>query len=142
MAKKESKNIPESKDTTSILKTSRAQKFVFGVFLILVALVLFLSFLSYYVSGINDQSQVEAIADRSVHVENWLGKTGAWLANFFLYKGFGIASFILVKIIFMIGAYLVVDLPLAKLKKSIFWDLFLVLNLSLLLGLLWAVLTH
>ncbi|WP_396188449.1 DNA translocase FtsK 4TM domain-containing protein [Flavobacterium sp.] len=142
MAKKESKNTPESKDTTSILKTSRAQKFVFGVFLILVALVLFLSFLSYYVSGINDQSQVEAIADRSVQVENWLGKTGAWLANFFLYKGFGIASFILVKIIFMIGAYLVVDLPLAKLKKSIFWDLFLVLNLSLLLGLLWDVIPH
>ncbi len=142
MAKKESKNIPESKNNTSILKTSRAQKFVFGVFLILVALVLFLSFLSYYVSGINDQSQVEAIANRSVQVENWLGKTGAWLANFFLYKGFGIASFIFVKIIFMIGAYLVVDLPLAKLKKSIFWDLFLVLNLSLLLGLLWDVIPH
>jgi S-DNA-T family DNA segregation ATPase FtsK/SpoIIIE len=142
MAKKESKNIPESNNNTSILKTSRAQKFVFGVFLILVALVLFLSFLSYYVSGINDQSQVEAIANRSVQVENWLGKTGAWLANFFLYKGFGIASFIFVKIIFMIGAYLVVDLPLAKLKKSIFWDLFLVLNLSLLLGLLWDVIPH
>lgn len=142
MAKKESKNILESKNNTSILKTSRAQKFVFGVFLILVALVLFLSFLSYYVSGINDQSQVEAIANRSVQVENWLGKTGAWLANFFLYKGFGIASFIFVKIIFMIGAYLVVDLPLAKLKKSIFWDLFLVLNLSLLLGLLWDVIPH
>lgn len=142
MAKKESKNIPESKNNTSILKTSRAQKFVFGVFLILVALVLFLSFLSYYVSGINDQSQVEAIANRSVQVENWLGKTGAWLANFFLYKGFGIASFIFVKIIFMIGAYLVVDLPLAKLKKSIFWDLFLVLNLSLLLGLLWDIIPH
>lgn len=142
MAKKESKNIPESNNNTSILKTSRAQKFVFGVFLILVALVLFLSFLSYYVSGINDQSQVEAIANRSVQVENWLGKTGAWLANFFLYKGFGIASFIFVKIIFMIGAYLVVDLPLAKLKKSIFWDLFLVLNLSLSLGLLWDVIPH
>ena len=58
MAKKESKS-------TSILKTSRGQKFVFGVFLILTALVLLLSFISYYVSGANDQSQVAQAADRT-----------------------------------------------------------------------------
>ncbi len=133
MAKKESKS-------TSILKTSRGQKFVFGVFLILTALVLLLSFISYYVSGANDQSQVAQVADRTVAVENWLGKAGAWLAQMIVYQGFGVASFLFVKIIFMFGAYLVVDLPLAKLRKSLFWDLFLVLTISILFGLLWDVL--
>ena len=127
MAKKESKS-------TSILKTSRGQKFVFGVFLILTALVLLLSFISYYVSGANDQSQVAQAADRTVAVENWLGKAGAWLAQMIVYQGFGVASFLFVKIIFMFGAYLVVDLPLAKLRKSLFWDLFLVLTISILFG--------
>nr|WP_298660530.1 DNA translocase FtsK [uncultured Flavobacterium sp.] len=133
MAKKESKS-------ASILKTSRGQKFVFGVFLILTALVLLLSFISYYVSGANDQSQVARVADRTVAVENWLGKAGAWLAQMIVYQGFGVASFLFVKIIFMFGAYLVVDLPLAKLRKSLFWDLFLVLTISILFGLLWDVL--
>lgn len=132
MAKKESKS-------TSILKTSRGQKFVFGVFLILTALVLLLSFISYYISGANDQSQVNQLADRNVVVENWLGKFGAWLANSIVYQGFGVASFLFVKIIFMFGAYMVVDLPLAKLRKSLFWDLFILVNISILFGLLWDV---
>lgn len=133
MAKKESKS-------TSILKTSRGQKFVFGIFLILISVVLLLSFVSYFISGANDQSQVTELADRTAAVENWLGKAGAWLAQMIVYQGFGVASFLFVKIIFMFGAYLVVDIPLAKLRKSLFWDLFLVLNISILFGLLWDVL--
>lgn len=132
MAKKESTSTP-------ILKSRRGQKFVFGVFLIIIAIILLLSFISYYISGANDQSQVNQLADRNVVVENWLGKFGAWLAQMIVYQGFGVASFLFVKIIFMFGAYLVVDLPLAKLRKSLFWDLFLVLTISILFGLLWDV---
>lgn len=142
MAKKQTQNTTDSKTGQSILKTSRAQKFVFGVFLILVALVLLLSFVSYYVSGTNDQSQVNQITNRAIEVENWLGKAGAWLANLFLYQGFGIASFLLIKMIAMLGAYLIVDLPISKLKKSIFWDLFLIVNISLFFGLLWNLTPH
>ena len=122
------------------IKTSRGQKFVFGIFLILISVVLLLSFVSYFISGANDQSQVTELADRTAAVENWLGKAGAWLAQMIVYQGFGVASFLFVKIIFMFGAYLVVDIPLAKLRKSLFWDLFLVLNISILFGLLWDVL--
>ncbi|MCP2937329.1 DNA translocase FtsK 4TM domain-containing protein, partial [Salmonella enterica subsp. enterica serovar Typhimurium] len=59
---------------------------------------------------------------------------GAYLADLFLYKGFGVASFILIRFFFLAGAYLVLDLPTKKLKKTLFWDLFLVIIVSVLCG--------
>lgn len=100
MAKKESTSASDKKLSTSIFKTSRGQKFVVGFFFVIIALFLLLSFISYYISGSNDQSQINELTNRNVVVENWLGKIGAWLADFFLYKGFGIASFLFVKIFF------------------------------------------
>ena len=131
MAKKETSNASDKKLRTSLFKTTRGQKFVVGVLFVIIALFLLLSFISYYISGSNDQSQINELADRNVVVENWLGKIGAWLADFFLYKGFGIASFLFVKIFFLIGAYLLIDLPLSKIRKSTFWDLYAVIIISL-----------
>jgi len=142
MAKKESTSASDKKLSTSIFKTSRGQKFVVGFFFVIVALFLLLSFISYYISGSNDQSQINELANRNVVVENWLGKIGAWLADFFLYKGFGIASFLFVKIFFLIGAYLLIDLPLGKIKKSTFWDLYAIVIISLFFGLIWEYVPH
>ena len=142
MAKKEVSNTTENKLSNSIFKTSRGQKFIVGVLFVIIALILLLSFISYYISGNNDQSQITELGNRNVMVENWLGKIGAWLSNVFLHKGFGIASFLFVKIFFLIGAYLIVDLPLKKLRKSTFWDLYLMVTISLLFGLLWDFIPH
>ena len=142
MAKKEVSNTTENKLSNSIFKTSRGQKFIVGVLFVIIALILLLSFISYYISGNNDQSQITELGNRNVVVENWLGKIGAWLSNIFLHKGFGIASFLFVKIFFLIGAYLIVDLPLKKLRKSTFWDLYLMVTISLLFGLLWDFIPH
>lgn len=92
MAKKETSNASDKKLRTSLFKTTRGQKFVLGVLFIIIAVFLLLSFISYYVSGNADQSQISELANRNVVVENWLGKIGAWLAELFLYDGFGIAS--------------------------------------------------
>jgi len=142
MAKKETASASDKKLRTSIFKTSRGQKFVLGVLFVIIALFLLLSFISYYISGSNDQSQINELADRNVVVENWLGKIGAWLADFFLFKGFGIASFLFVKIFFLIGAYLLIDLPLSKIRKSTFWDLYAVIIISLFFGLIWEYVPH
>ena len=142
MAKKESTSASDKKLSTSIFKTSRGQKFVVGFFFVIIALFLLLSFISYYISGSNDQSQINELTNRNVVVENWLGKIGAWLADFFLYKGFGIASFLFVKIFFLIGAYLLIDLPLSKIKKSTFWDLYAIITISLFFGLIWDYVPH
>ena len=140
MAKKNSKdsvnNPTESKEKFS-WRLSRQQKFILGILLIFFSLALLLSFISYFITGNNDQNIVTEIANRSAKAENWLGKFGAYLADFFLYKGFGVASFIFVRVLFLMGAYLVLDMALSKLKKSFFWDFYLIIFISIILGFFW-----
>ena len=140
MAKKTSKdsvnNPTETKEKFSWL-LSRQQKFILGISLIFFSLALLLSFISYFITGNNDQDLVTQLTNRDAKAENWLGKFGAYLADFFLYKGFGVASFIFVRILFLLGAYGVLDMPISKLKKSFFWDLYLIIFVSVILGFFW-----
>ena len=126
----------ESKEKFS-WRLSRQQRFILGILLIFLAIALLLSFISYFITGNNDQSLINELTDRSAKAENWLGKFGAYLANFFLYQGFGVASFIFVRVLFLIGAYLVLDIALVKLKKSFFWDFYLIIFISVILGFFW-----
>ena len=115
-------------------KFNKQHKFLLGCFLLLVSLVLFLSMISFFFYWKEDQSAVHSFADRAVEVNNWLGKIGAYLADFFLYKGFGIASFFIVRLLFLSGIYMILNLSFKKLKNTWFWDLFAMVNFSLLFG--------
>lgn len=140
MAKKTSKdsvNSPTETKEKFSWRISRQQKFIFGILLIFFSIALLLSFISYFVTGNNDQNIVSELANRSAKAENWLGKFGAYLADIFLYKGFGVASFIFVRILFLLGAYLVLDMALSKLKRSFFWDFYLIIFISIILGFFW-----
>ena len=141
MAKQNSKGVANNSTDTvnkkSSLKIGRRQKFVVGILLIFFSLALLLSFISYFITGNADQSAVSQLANRSLNTENWLGKIGAYLADFFLYQGFGVTSFLLVRVLFLVGAYLVLDMSLAKLKKNFFWDGFLIIVGSISFGFLW-----
>ncbi|UOX33625.1 DNA translocase FtsK [Flavobacterium sediminilitoris] len=142
MAKKsnqESKNTTATKEKKSF-NLSRQQKFSIGVLLVLLAIALLLSFVSHFTSGNYDQSQVNEVLDRSVVTYNWLGKFGAYLADFFLYKGFGVASFLFVRLLFLAGVYLILDLSISKLKRTIFWDFYIIIILSVLFGFFWDIL--
>ena len=139
MAKKAKTNTSETqpKKPKFNWQITRQQKFAIGILLVLLAVALLLSFVSYFITGNYDQSQVHDVFDRETRVQNWLGKFGAYLADFFLYKGFGVASFIFVRILFLAGIYLVLDIALSKLKKSLFWDLYLIIIVSILFGFFW-----
>uniref|UniRef100_UPI0040484CFA DNA translocase FtsK 4TM domain-containing protein n=2 Tax=Flavobacterium TaxID=237 RepID=UPI0040484CFA len=137
MAKKTSKDTVNSTTETKekfSWRISRQQKFILGILLIFLSIALLLSFISYFITGNNDQNVVNELANRSAKADNWLGKFGAYLADFFLYKGFGVASFIFVRILFLIGAYLILDMALSKLKKSFFWDIYLIIFISVIFG--------
>lgn len=139
MAKK-SNETTANKTTEKVSKSwklNRQQKFAIGVLFVLFATTLLLSFVSYFITGNFDQSHAEEFLDRNAKVDNWLGKFGAYLAHFFMYTGFGVASFLFVRIIFMIGAYLILDLALGKLKRTLFWDLYIIIVLSILFGFFW-----
>lgn len=115
-------------------RVSRRNKVLAGILFFLFSVALLLSFISYFLYWEYDQSVLTSFTDRSQNVQNWLGKFGAWLADLFLYHGFGIASFILIRFFFLMGSYLVLDLPVGKLKKTLFWDLYLVIIIAVLCG--------
>ena len=66
-----------------------------GFVLLFISIILIISFVSYFFNWKVDQSNISEILDRSVKAENYLGKIGASLSHFFIYKMFGIASFII-----------------------------------------------
>jgi DNA segregation ATPase FtsK/SpoIIIE, S-DNA-T family len=109
-------------------------KVLIGSFLVLFSIGLLLAFVSFFIHGHEDQNLVNELANRNENATNWLGKIGAYLSNIFIHKGFGAASFLFVKLFFITGAYLLLDLPLKKLKNTWFWDLFAIIILSILFG--------
>lgn len=139
MAKTSKKNTPEtpSETTTPKIKfweVSKQNKLIIGSLLLLFSVGLLIAFVSFFLYGQEDQSAVNSITDRNEVVQNWLGKIGAFLADALIYKGFGIASFLFVRLFFLIGLFLFLDLRLKKLKNIWFWDMFLVVILSVLFG--------
>lgn len=129
------KNGPKE-ETKRSWKLSKQQKIVFGCLLVLFSIALLVAFISFYVNGQwqTDQSAVSHLDDRSEVVQNWLGKFGAYLADLIVYKGFGIASFVFVRLFFLTGMFLALELSLKKLKNTWFWDLFAVIIVSVLFG--------
>lgn len=125
---------PEEINFFNRFAPNRKQSVTFGILLILLAVALTVSFVSYFVNGKFDQSELNDFTDRNSEVQNWLGKFGAFLADFFIYKGFGVASFLFARLLFLTGAYLVLDMTVSKLKKTWFWDVFVVIILSILFG--------
>ncbi|WP_304197170.1 DNA translocase FtsK [Flavobacterium alvei] len=125
-------------DSNSVVKKSWAitkqHKIVLGSLLVLFSIALLLAFISFYIHGQADQSAVNQLSDRTETVQNWLGKFGAFLADFFVYKGFGLASFLFVRLFFLTGVYLVLDISIKKLKRIWFWDLFVIIIVSVLFG--------
>lgn len=115
-------------------KYGRQYKILFGFVLILFSVALLLAFISFFIHGQEDQSAVSELANRAQTVNNWLGKSGAFLADLFIYRGFGAASFLFVKLFFLTGAFLVMDISLKKMKNVWFWDLFAIVIISILLG--------
>jgi len=77
--------------------------------IILAALMLFLSifitlaFISYLTDWTNDQSQIGIISNTADNLQNSSGSFGLIIANLFIYKWFGIASFSIVFILFVIS---------------------------------------
>lgn len=115
-------------------KMKRQYKVILGCLLVLLSVGLLTAFISFFIHGQEDQNIVNDLANRNETASNWLGKIGAYLADFFIYKGFGAASFLFVKLFFLTGAFMVLDLPLKKLKATWFWDLFAIIILSILFG--------
>jgi S-DNA-T family DNA segregation ATPase FtsK/SpoIIIE len=100
----------EKIDLKKLAKDERTWK-ITGAFFILVALFLFISFISYFFTWKEDQDKVfkgasSILFDNNVKVANLLGRLGAYISHFFIYKGFGIASLFICTFFFVAGVNL------------------------------------
>lgn len=111
----------------------------FGFLLLSISVFLLVSFVSYLFTGKADQSVVEAIGETGlinsgVETENWFKLFGALASHYFIFKWFGIASFLIPPILFLIGYKVVIGREILPIFKLTRFSVFFLIWLSTLLG--------
>lgn len=133
-------DIMEKKTTTkqaqnpdSNNKTVSKPRIFFGLLFIFIAIIFFLSFISYLLNWKADQSQSGTMLEKSVKSSNLIGKVGDWLGNFFIFESIGVAAFIVAFLLFMVGT-LILKKKYFKPWKTIGHSLFFICWLPIFLG--------
>lgn len=129
----------EEIEVKTLLNDERTHK-IAGSVLILIGLLFFIAFASYLFTWDEDQDKVFKEGSRMLigtesEVSNLMGTFGAYLSHFFIYKGFGIASFLLCTLFFVSGInlffgkkvfsvwrnlkYVIVGLPLISVTAAV-----------------------
>ena len=135
MAKKKPKTRKTTKKTSKLsLSLNRQQKVVLGSFLMLFGLGLIVAFISFLFNWQADQSVLQELGNRDVEARNWLSKFGASVSDFFVYKGFGLASFSIAFLILLSGIYLFLGFKISNLRKYWFWGILVMVWISIVLG--------
>ncbi len=130
----------ESVEVKQLLKDERTHK-IAGSVCILFSVLFFVAFTSYLFTWDEDQDKVfkegyRLLWQSEINVSNLMGTFGAFISHFFIYKGFGIASYLICTLFFVIGVnlffgkkvfsiarnlkYLIVGLPLISVTASVF----------------------
>src|SRR5215212_5892242 len=120
-----------------IVKDERTYK-IAGTISLLISLFLFVALTSYLFTWQDDQDKVHEFGVKiftvdDVRVSNLLGVLGAYIAHSFIYKGFGIASFLFCSFFFILGINLLFGRNIFSLKRNLKYVLvgLLVLSVSL-----------
>ena len=99
----------EKIDWKQLARDERTWKIV-GTIFILIAIFLFISFISYLFTWEEDQDiakkGLSALFDNTLSAKNLLGRMGALVSHFFINYGFGIASFLICTFFFVVGVNL------------------------------------
>ena len=85
------------------MKENTNLKYVSGVFLTLLSIVVFISMISFFFSWTKDQSSITALLDESIEVENIGKKFGLSVSFYLIHKGFGIGALFIPILTFIIG---------------------------------------
>ena len=129
----------EHVEVKQLLKDERTHK-IAGSVSILISILFFIAFTSYLFTWEEDQDKVfregsKLLVGTDTVVANLMGTFGAYISHFFIYKGFGIASYLLCSFFFVFGInlffgkkvfsilrnikYIIVALPLLSLTAAV-----------------------
>ena len=126
---------PKSNAIMNIFKSRQIQT-VIGSFLLFFSLFLLVAFISFFFSWQEDHSIIDEFSNKTVQGKNLLGKVGANLSYYFIYKGLGLGAFILPYLLFLSGLFWLFKTKLSKLIISYNWGLLSMLWISIALGFL------
>lgn len=136
MARKQPKRKKKPLKKTSVFFQNRQNQFVLSVFIMLIALLLLIAFISFFSTWQADQSTLTKLTSTDITVKNWLGKIGASISNFFIFKGFGIGTFVFPVLLFFTGLYILMQVPLKKMRRPWFFGMLGMVWVSLFFGFL------
>ncbi len=129
----------ETVEITSLLQDERTHKIAGSIFLLL-AVLFFIAFTSYLFTWEDDQDKVfnegyKLLLGTDTKMANLMGSFGAIISHFFIYKGFGVAAYLLCTFFFIVGInlffgqkvfsltrnvkYLIIGLPLLSITASV-----------------------
>lgn len=142
MAKEKSTKKGQKKPSR-ILEIFRSEvtKFVTGLLVLLVASILAMAFLSFFVTGKSDQSIIENLSAREVlsqgnGISNWTGSFGAFAAEYCINQWIGVAAFLFVIFLFRLGYCLLKDISIRHLGwvfvRYSLWSIWISATLGLL----------
>ena len=114
---------------------SSAKRLFIGSSLTILSIFLFVSFVSYFFTGEIDQSNLYSFSDKNITNSNSLGKIGAIISDFFIYKGFGVSSIIISFLIFLSSLHVLLEIKKRKLIKNWLWGFYLIFLFSIFFGL-------
>jgi len=117
---------------TEVVKDERTTK-IAGAVSLLITAFLFVSFSSYFFTWQNDQDKVFQFTDifnTGVKVSNLMGVLGAYFANLFIFKGFGLASYLFCTFFFVLGINLMFGKKIFSLIRNLKYVLVGLLVLS------------
>jgi len=110
-----------------------------GLLILISSMFLLTAFISYLFTGKADQSLMGNIVSSGLkasgmEAENWLGLSGAYASHYFIFKFFGIASFLIPPLFFLIGYKIVFNREILSIGRSFAFSVFFLLWLSLFMG--------
>ncbi len=129
----------ETVEVKELLKDERTHK-IAGSICLLLAILFFVAFTSYLFTWEDDQDKVfkdgyKLLAGTDTKVANLMGTFGAFISHFLIYKGFGVASYLICTFFFIIGInlffgkkvfsvvknvkYLIIGLPLLSITAAV-----------------------
>ena len=124
------------KNTKEAPKTPKKQivKTIVGIIFVVLGLLLFVSFISYFFNGLVDQSQISDLLDKNDPAENIFGKFGALLGELFILQGIGVVAFFVPIFFILLGIKVATNLKKIKPFTTLYQSLFFMIWLPVLFG--------
>ncbi len=131
------KDKDESVDFKKLARDERTWKIV-GTISLLISIFLFIAFFSYFFTWKEDQDKVinnasSFLWDDEAKASNLLGRLGAYASDFFIWKGFGIASFLFCTFFFVVGINLLFNRKVFSIVRNLKYVTFGLLIASVLI---------